>query len=190
MRIVAGTVRGRTLRAPKSREIRPTADRVRESIFNILGQWTDGLAVLDLFAGTGALALEALSRGAVSALLVDSGREAQALCRENIRTLGFESQTELWALPAARAVERLSKSSRKFDLIFADPPYAQKVGETLLGQIAQGGLLTPEGRLVFEHGKEEPSLSEVLGLSRYDLRLFGDTQVSFYRPSASTFAGE
>jgi len=180
MRIVAGSARGRTLLAPKSQNIRPTADRVRESLFNILGQWTDGLSVLDLYAGTGALALEALSRGASHALLVDKDKEALALCRENSAALGFAAQVEIWAMPVERAVERLGQEGRKFDLIFADPPYALETADALIAQIERAGLLGPEARLIFEHCKAEPAVERVGTLERFDRRLFGDTQVSFY----------
>lgn len=182
MRIVAGTARGRVLKGPKSREIRPTADRVRESLFNILGQWTDGLSVLDLFAGTGALALEALSRGAVRALLVDKGREALALCQENVRALGFAACAEIWAMPVDRAIERLGREQRRFELIFADPPYALEATQSLLQHISTVGLLAPEGRLVLEHGKSEVAPESVGALCRYDQRRFGETQISLYAP--------
>ncbi len=185
MRIVAGTARGRTLRGPKSQSIRPTADRVRESLFNILGQWTEGLAVLDLFAGTGSLALEAISRGAAAALLVDKDREALALCRGNAAALGFAEQVEIWAMPVDRAVERLAREGRRFDLIFTDPPYVLEAAETLIARIDAAGLLAPGGRLVFEHGKEEASPEQAGSLERYDQRQFGETRISFYRASAA-----
>src|SRR5688572_2885467 len=104
MRIVAGTAKGRALAGPKatSRHIRPTADRVRETLFNILGQWLDGQCVLDLYAGTGALGLEALSRGAARAALVDSDREALALCRQNTEHLGFSDRVDILGQPVAR----------------------------------------------------------------------------------------
>src|SRR5512132_3323905 len=95
MRIIAGTAKGRALKGPRGAGLRPTADRVRESIFNVLGQWLDGLRVLDLFAGTGALGLEAVSRGAREAVLVDSGREALQLCRENAEALGMAAQVQV-----------------------------------------------------------------------------------------------
>src|SRR5438132_1215848 len=123
MRIVAGSARGRPLKGPKSAEvIRPTADRVRETLFNVLGQWLEGQSVLDLYAGTGALALEALSRGAAKAVLVDRDREAQALIRANAESLGFEGRVELLAMPVERAFAALA--GRRFELVFADPPYA------------------------------------------------------------------
>ena len=175
MRIVAGSARGRPLKGPKKADrIRPTADRVRETIFNVLGQWLDGLTVLDLYAGTGALALEALSRGAKSAALVDSDREAQALIRENARTLGFE--VELLAMPVERALASLR--GRAFDLVFADPPYAASAVAKLLEAVP--AVLAPGGRFCVEHDKREAAPEKAGALTRADQRRFGDTVVSIY----------
>lgn len=185
MRIVAGSVRGRTLKAPKKADvIRPTADRVRESVFNVLGQTCEGLTVLDLFAGTGALAFEALSRGATRAVLVDSGREAQQLCRENAEALGFTAQMELLPLPAERGIGKLSERGDRFELIFADPPYAQTAVDNLLAWLTAHPLLAEGGRLVLEHSKHE-SAPEVAGaFTRIDQRVFGETVVSIFAPTA------
>jgi 16S rRNA (guanine966-N2)-methyltransferase len=183
MRIVAGSAKGRALQGPKpsSRHIRPTADRVRETLFNVLGQWLEGQAVLDLYAGTGALALEALSRGAGRAVLVDSDREAQELCRQNAAGLGFSAQVELLSQTVARAAEALGKRGERFELIFADPPYAAKVVEQVLEHVGRAKLLAEGGMLVVEHDKREPAPESHEGLARVDQRRFGDTLVSFYR---------
>ncbi len=180
MRIVGGSARGRPLKGPKGPGLRPTADRVRETLFNILGQRTDGLEVLDLFAGTGALGLEAVSRGAVRAVLVDKGREAVALCRENAQGLGFTAQVEILGVPVERAVSDLGRAGRVFDLIFADPPYAARVVQTLLEGVTTNGLLREGGTLVVEHDKREDAPEALLGLRRTDQRRFGDTLVSFF----------
>ena len=183
MRIVAGTAKGRALAGPKptSKHIRPTADRVRETLFNVLGQFLDGQSVLDLYAGTGALALEAVSRGAGRAVLVDQDREAQALCRQNTDALGFTSQVELLASPVSRALAELGRRGERFELIFADPPYAARVVETVLDGVVGAGLLAPSGMVVVEHDKREAAPDSHAGLNREDQRRFGDTLVSFYR---------
>ncbi len=178
MRIIAGTARGRPLLGPKDDGIRPTSDRVRETVFNVLGQWMDGLTVLDLYAGTGALAFEALSRGAASAVLVDSSREAVRLIRANAQALGFEKQIEVLASPVARALDRLEGDGRKFELVFADPPYAARAVGELLGRV--GAVLAPGGRFVVEHDRREEAPDFSGGLARADQRRFGDTMVSFY----------
>ena len=181
MRIVAGSVRGRTLKTPlRADVIRPTADRVRQSLFNVLGQTCEGLRVLDLFCGTGALAFEALSRGATRAVLVDSGREAQTLAAENAKALGFTEVVELLPLTAQRGIEKLAGRSEKFELIFADPPYALNAVQTLLDQLSAHPLLEPGGRLVIEHGKDEEA-APVSGLfTQADQRLFGETRVTIF----------
>lgn len=183
MRIIAGSARGRPVKGPRasSRHIRPTADRVRESLFNVLGQWLDGVSVLDLYAGTGALALEAVSRGAAEAVLVDQDREALALCRENTAALGFGDRVQILPLAVARAALQLGKSGQHFGLIFADPPYAARMVAELLELVEAHVLLAPEGTLVVEHDKREDAPLEHAGFSRTDQRSFGDTRVSIYR---------
>jgi 16S rRNA (guanine(966)-N(2))-methyltransferase RsmD len=183
MRIVAGTAKGRALAGPKptSKHIRPTADRVRETLFNVLGQFLDGQAVLDLYAGTGALGLEALSRGAGRAVLVDQDREALGLCRQNTDFLGFGTQVEILSQPVDRALTALGRRGERFELVFADPPYAARVVETVLEGVTGAGLLTPGAMVVVEHDKREPAPEAHAGLTREDQRRFGDTLVSFYR---------
>jgi 16S rRNA (guanine(966)-N(2))-methyltransferase RsmD len=183
MRIVAGSAKGRALAGPKStsKHIRPTADRVRETIFNVLGQWLEGQAVLDLYAGTGALGLESLSRGAKKTVLVDSDREALALCRTNTDTLGFTRQVEILPQPVERALATLGKRGDKFELIFADPPYAARVVETVLEALAHHGVVAPTGTIVIEHDKREAAPASHAGFEQVDQRRFGDTLVTLFR---------
>jgi len=183
MRIIAGTAKGRALAGPKpaSQHIRPTADRVRETLFNVLGQWLEGQKVLDLYAGTGALGLESVSRGAVRAVLVDSDREALGLCRTNTEALGFGTQVEVLAQPVDRALETLGRRGEQFDIIFADPPYAARVVETVLERLAKQGVLAPGGTVIIEHDKREAAPESHAGFTREDQRRFGDTLVSIFR---------
>jgi 16S rRNA (guanine966-N2)-methyltransferase len=181
VRIVAGTARGRPLLGPKGQGIRPTADRVRETLFNILGQWTSDLRVLDLYAGTGALGLEAVSRGAAQAVLVDRDREAVGLCRANAQGLGLADRVEVRQAPVERAAAELGRAGRVFDLIFADPPYAATAVETVLGLVTTHALLADGGTLVVEHDLKEVAPESFGGLTRVDQRRFGGTQVSFFR---------
>lgn len=177
MRITAGSARGRTLQGPKSQEeIRPTSDKVRQALFNILGQWFEGGEVLDLFAGTGALALEALSRGASRAVLVDQGKEAQTLCRANAQALGFGGQVEVVAMSVERALAHLA--GRAFDLVFADPPYALRAVPRTVDALALGRLV--KGTLCIEHDRREQAPVEAGALKRTDERRFGDTVLTFY----------
>jgi 16S rRNA (guanine(966)-N(2))-methyltransferase RsmD len=172
--------------SPKSSRIRPTADRVRESIFNILGQSMDGLAVLDLYAGTGALSFEALSRGAKSAVLVDSSRAAVRLCLSNAEALGFDPQVRMLAMPVKRALSQLRSEKQVFDLIFADPPYGREMATGVLEELSESGLLAPGGTLCIEHDKREVLPAPVERLTRVDARRFGDTAISFFRTSLTT----
>jgi 16S rRNA (guanine966-N2)-methyltransferase len=156
MRIVGGRLRGRALTAPKSRAIRPTADRLRESLFNILvhayGDPVTGARVLDLFAGTGALGLEALSRGAAFALFVDDAAEARALLRENIAALGLAGVTRVFRRDAAKlgAAHPLAP----FSLAFLDPPYGRGLAEQALAAACAGGWLAQDALVVVEEAAQ------------------------------------
>jgi 16S rRNA (guanine966-N2)-methyltransferase len=185
VRIVAGSARGRPLKGPRdARVIRPTADRVRETLFNVLGQWMDGLAVLDLYAGTGALGLEALSRGAARLVMVDRDREAQGLCRENSAALGFTEKAQLVARPVDEALGQLAAEGERFDLVFADPPYAARAVAELLELLGRHPVCAPGGLLVVEHDRREEAPETGAGFTREDARRFGDTAVSLYRAPA------
>ncbi len=143
MRVVGGSLRGRTLAAPKSQSIRPTADRLRESLFNILIHAYDnpitGARVLDLFAGTGALGIEALSRGAAFTLFVDDGAEARALLRENVATLGLGGTSRIFRRDATKLGP--AHPVEPFTLVFLDPPYGKGLAEQALASARAGGWL-------------------------------------------------
>jgi pantetheine-phosphate adenylyltransferase/16S rRNA (guanine(966)-N(2))-methyltransferase RsmD len=182
VRIVGGTARGRRLEAPRGSHTRPTADRVRQSIFDTLGQFFDGGAVLDLYAGSGAMGLEALSRGAERAVLVDRDREAVRCCRNNATALGLAARVEVLPVDVAAAVERLAARGQRFDLVFVDPPYAEGP-EAALAALDAAGIVAPGGRVVAEHDRRHPPPDRAGLLSRTDRRTFGDTAVSFYEPT-------
>jgi 16S rRNA (guanine966-N2)-methyltransferase len=156
VRIVAGKFRGKQLLSPEDASIRPTADRVRESIFNILssrlGPNFDGLRVLDLFAGTGAMGLEALSRGAASVVFVDTGAEARGLIRDHIEAFGAGGVAKLLRRDAT-ALGRAGTMG-PVDLIFLDPPYGKGLGEQALRTLSEGGWLKPETLLVLEESSD------------------------------------
>jgi 16S rRNA (guanine(966)-N(2))-methyltransferase RsmD len=184
MRIVAGSAKGRVLAAPKSDDvIRPTADRVRETIFNVLGQRCDGLTVLDLFAGTGALGLEAVSRGASKAVLVDRDKEALALCRLNTDTLKFTDRVEILPATAIAGIAALGKKGRVFELVFSDPPYALTAGVAVLEALAEAKVVSEGGVAVIEHGREETLPERVGDFVRIDERDFGTAIVTIFRRS-------
>ncbi len=176
MRIVAGTARGARL-APVPQGVRPTSDRVRESIFNSLGQFFDGGSVLDLYAGTGAMGIEALSRGCEGAVFVEKSGRAIAAIRENLRRAGLEDRAEVIRGHAAREVERLRENGRLFNLIFVDPPY--RIAATEVGGVLPrlDALLAPGGRVVIESGE---ALGENTRGRKGVTRRFGGTVVTIF----------
>jgi 16S rRNA (guanine(966)-N(2))-methyltransferase RsmD len=178
MRIIAGTARGRRLHAPKGRAVRPTADRVKEAVFSILESrfpCTD-VTVLDLFAGSGNLGIEALSRGARAAVFVEPDRAAAAAIRANLSAAGFEG--ELLAMPAARAIAVLRGAGRRFGGVFLDPPYDRGWIDGTLALLARSGLVAPGGWVVVEHGRSEEPAARVGALARCDSRRYGDSRVT------------
>lgn len=189
VRIIAGSRKGRVLKGPRGEGFRPTADRVRQAVFDILGQWLDGLAVLDLFAGTGAFGLEALSRGAVRAVLLDHGRESLELCRHNAAALELTESCEIVAAAFGSGSLRELGGKGPFDLVFADPPYGAFTPEAVLASVGEANLLSASGRLIVEHDKREEAPRAHAGLRLETSRRFGDTVVSFYVKAAGPHEG-
>lgn len=182
MRVTGGQLGGRRLNAPRGADTRPTADRVRESLFSILGPPAPGCRVLDLFAGAGTLAIEALSRGASAAVLVESGRPALAVLRANLAALDLAERAEVVAAPAQGALRRLIREGRRFNWVFLDPPYASEHGPRALATLGEGPLLAPGATVVIEHDRRRRPAAEVGCLVRIDDRRYGDTELSLYRP--------
>jgi 16S rRNA (guanine966-N2)-methyltransferase len=179
MRVIAGTLKGRRL-APVKGRIRPTAAKVREAIFNILGEAVIETRVLDLFAGTGALGIEALSRGAKAAVFVEDHPEALKVLRRNLHDLGLTAQTMVLPMPVLTALKKLAVRGERFALAFLDPPYGGGVAAGVLDGLAAAQLMLPQTWVVAEHSRRE-SLPERCGdLWRRELRRYGDTQVAFY----------
>jgi len=184
MRIVGGEFRGRELAAPNSRDIRPSSDRLRESLFDILiHRYSDriiGARVLDLFAGTGALGLEAVSRGAAFALFVDENVAARGLIRRNIEALGLTGRTRIFRRDATRLGNAGTVSA--FDLAFIDPPYGKGLGEKALAAAYVGGWLRPEAICVLEESGKT-AIGAVNHFDEVERRVIGDSQLVFLRPS-------
>lgn len=184
MRVIAGRLGGRRLVAPRGAETRPTTDRVREALFSALGD-VSGAAVCDLYAGTGALGIEALSRGAARAVFVESGRAALAALRENLASLDLGQIARVIPLPVERALDRLTQveGDAPFDLVLMDPPWAAlPAAAAAAGRLVRLGLLAPPGRparLVLEHARRDAAPA-IPGLSLESTRTYGDTAVSLY----------
>jgi len=187
MRIVGGNLRGRALATPRSGDVRPTSDRVRESVFNILEHSIADLnlneaRVIDVFAGTGALGVEALSRGARFCLFIEQAPDARALIRTNIETFGLTGVSKIFRRDATNLGP--SGTMAPFDLAFLDPPYGKALGEAGLSALRDGSWLAPGASVVLEeHAKS--TIGSVNGYETIDTRSYGDTQVQIYR-----FAGQ
>ena len=180
MRVVGGRLRGRSIAAPSSRDIRPTADRLRESVFNILthayGNPLEGARVLDLFAGTGALGIEAISRGAAFALFVDNGAEARALLRDNVEALALGGVTKVYRRDAANLGP--AHPIEPFSLVFLDPPYGKGLAEQALVSLRDGGWLAPGALLVVEEAKTA-AFAAPEGYEELERRAYDDTEFVF-----------
>jgi len=185
MRIVAGKFRGKALLSPRDESIRPTADRAREAVFNILasrvGPHLEGRRVLDLFAGTGALGLEALSRGAAAAVFVDIGAEARGLIRDHIEAFGIAGVAKLLRRDATDLGPM--GSMRPFELIFLDPPYGKGLGERALASAQAGGWIAPGATIVLEEAREVV-LDLPAGFTVEDRREYGAAAVHFISTAA------
>ncbi len=179
MRIIGGKHRGRVLTEFKGEAIRPTADRVKESVFNILSREIAGARVLDLFCGSGALGLECISRGAKEAVFNDCSKDSVAVLTANIKKLG---EGEVCTVRALDYLACLSALQGKFDIAFLDPPYRFDYGVKAAEEIARRGLLAEDGVIVYERDKPfEESAAENFGLHVADVRKYGKTYVSFLR---------
>ncbi|MET0277114.1 MAG: 16S rRNA (guanine(966)-N(2))-methyltransferase RsmD [Pseudorhodoplanes sp.] len=181
MRIVGGKFRGRALAGPNTQAIRPTADRLRESIFNILlhayGDPITGARVVDLFAGTGALGLEALSRGAAFALFVDDGAEARAIVRQNVQTLGVAGTSRIFRRDATKLGE--VHPNEPFSLAFLDPPYGKGLAEKALASAQAGGWLTSDALIMVEDAKSAFKAPD--GFEEFERRDYDDTEIVFLK---------
>jgi 16S rRNA (guanine966-N2)-methyltransferase len=185
MRIVGGRLKGRVLKTPSSRVIRPTSERLRESIFDILEHRfpgrIEGARVLDLFAGSGALGAEALSRGARFALFVDNGAEARAVLRANVEALALGGVTRIWRADATRLGS--APAGGPFALAFLDPPYGHGLADPALASLVEGGWLEPNALCIVEEAAKAVIAGRE-GLTRIDERIYGDTQIMIFQAPA------
>ena len=177
MRIIAGIARSRKIKTVDDKKTRPTLDRVKESIFNILSPRIENANVLDLFAGSGNLGLEALSRGAKSAVFIDNRSSCIRIIRENYATLGFDTQVQI---NQGDVLALLGRIQGPYDLIFIDPPYQSDFEKPVLEKIAEHKLLAKTGIIILEHHKKTVLEKETLPFSCFRQKIYGDTMVSFF----------
>jgi len=189
LRITAGKLGGRTLATPADNRVRPTSDKVRQAIFNILrhqdfGLTTEGASVADLFAGTGALGIEAISQGAAFCLFVEDAAESRALIQRNIEDLGLTGITKLWRRDATKLGPMTSASGGPFDLVFLDPPYRKDLVAPALASLRNGGWLAQKAVIVMETANDEKIAPENFDI--LDARIYGETRVTFMRTASQT----
>ncbi len=178
MRVIAGKYKGRKLNPPADHAIRPTSDKTKEALFSILAPWLEDARVLDLFAGSGALGIEALSRGAAECVFGDSSRAAAALIRDNLDHCRVEEKIQIRSGDYRKV---LSLLEGQFDIILLDPPYRKGLMEDAVRLICENGLLAEDGVLVCEHGKDVDLPEEWFTLKREKERRYGISKLSIYR---------
>lgn len=193
MRIVAGQFRGRAITAPEGQGTRPTSDRARQAMFNVIehaswGRSLDGARVIDLFAGSGALGFEALSRGAAFALFVETDDGARGAIRDNMESFGLFGACRVHRRSAVDLGVRPGSAGEAFDVAFLDPPYGKGLGEQALARLLEGSWLAPGALVILERGSDEPEI-ETPGYERLDARDYGAARVLFLRTAEAAQPG-
>jgi 16S rRNA (guanine(966)-N(2))-methyltransferase RsmD len=180
LRVIGGEYRGRRLRAPSGISTRPTSDRVREALFDILARHVPGATFLDAYAGSGAVGIEALSRGAAECVFVESGHGAASLLASNLASLRIADRASVLEIPFVQAAERLAGAEKTFDLVFIDPPYRRDEVPRSLALVASKGLLATGGLLIAEHDAGETLPGSEGNLRRIRSVKYGGTRLTFY----------
>ena len=181
MRIIGGRRKGKILLSPADKSVRPTTDRVKENIYNILQFKIKDAAVLDLFSGSGAMGIEALSRGAARVVFCDSSAESANLTAKNLASIG--ESAEIYNCDYKKAVEKAAKEKMRFDIAFIDPPYFKGIGEAAVKLIFGSGIMAEEGVAVFEYAAEDTEAESFLKGTEYsaDIRKYGNTKIAFIK---------
>lgn len=183
MRVISGTAKGRSLKAVPGISTRPTTDKVKEAIFSMIGPYFDGGQVLDLFAGTGGLGIEALSRGMDKAVFIDIEKKSIDTIQHNLQVAGLKDQAEIYRTDAARALKALAKREQQFQLVFLDPPYKMKVIVDLINAMEVQAIIEANTTIVVEHDAKDV-LDDVIGGFEQQRRAdYGDTAVTIYKQS-------
>lgn len=178
MRVISGLAKSLKLSCPNTHKVRPAADKVKGAIFNILGEITD-FKVLDLFAGTGSVGIEALSRGALSCLFIEADRMIAGYIQKNLAHCRLEDSAQVWIMTVQKALTLLARKKETFDLIFIDPPYNKNLVNPSIKQTYESGLLHDNSIVVIEHSPQELPSKETLEI--FDTRHYGQTRISFLK---------
>ncbi|MDA8236100.1 MAG: 16S rRNA (guanine(966)-N(2))-methyltransferase RsmD [Clostridia bacterium] len=185
MRVITGRAKGRQLKAPKGMNTRPTSDRVKEALFNVLGGKVENARFLDLFAGSGNVGIEALSRGAIEVFFVENNLKALKVIKENLELTGFQRQSQIISNDVIKALDALGRQQAQFDLVFVDPPYLKGYEQGVLDKINHYRLLAEGGILVIESSKRDQLPDEVGEIEHYRSQHYGDTCLSYYQIKSS-----
>lgn len=182
MRVISGSARGKRLKAPRGIDTRPITDMIKEALFNVLGSSIEGVKLLDLFAGSGSVGIEALSRGAGLVILVDNSNQAVKVIRDNLNNCGFKKDFELYRNDVFRAIEILKRRGIKFDYIYADPPFTvESIFIPLLELLDVTPLLTQEGSLIIRSPRKKTLPVKLTSLEEYRLDNYGESSLHYYR---------
>lgn len=184
MRVIAGSARGIRLKMVPGNHVRPTSDRVKETLFQVVGPYFDGGWALDLFAGTGSLGIEALSRGCDRVVFVDRSRASVDTIKDNLQKTGFIERSEVHREDVRSAMRKLSRREIRFRLVFLDPPYRGNLLTPVMEKIAEGSLLQDDGILVAEHDFRHPPPDRVATLKAYRRMTFGEAAITLFAPDA------
>lgn len=193
MRVIAGIYKGRRLKTLEGADVRPTSDRLRETLFNILAPRIEGARFVDVCAGSGAIGIEALSRGAAHVTFIEASRKAASVISENLRHCGITEDFQLIARDALQAMKYLAQEARQFDIFYFDPPYASELYSPVLWQIVRQNLLAEDGLVIVEHRRQSLLLPNYDQLRPYRQLNQGDSSLTFYKmepvlPSATSDA--
>ncbi|USG67727.1 16S rRNA (guanine(966)-N(2))-methyltransferase RsmD [Brevibacillus ruminantium] len=189
MRVISGDHRGRKLAAVPGKGTRPTTDKIKESIFNMIGPYFSGGWALDLYAGTGGLGIEALSRGTDKCVFVERDPKAFGIVKQNVAACRLEERAELYRIDAARALKQLSKRNIAFDLVFLDPPYAHQQIADEIRQLQEGSMLAADAWVVAEHDSGLRLPEEIGGCYADRVSTYGETTITIYRFGGNSEAG-
>ncbi len=180
MRITAGELKNRKIKSREGRETRPTLERIKEAIFSIIGDKVDGAVFLDLYSGTGNVAIEALSRGAERAVMIEQDKEALRIIIENVNSLNLDDRCRAYKNDALRGLEILGRKKENFDIIFLDPPYKENISSETIKKICESRVLKEEGIIISEHSVYEKLPDKIDDFVKYDERNYNKKIVSFY----------
>lgn len=180
MRVISGTRKGHKLKSPKGLNTRPTQDRIKESLFNILGNIGEGSLVLDLFSGSGSIGIEFLSRGSKKCYFIDNSSNSIKIIRENLNITRFNNKSKIYKKDVFRAIQFLSSEGLRFDYIFMDPPYKRGLVSSVLEFIDENDILKSGGLIIIEHENELELADFIFNLDKVDKRKYGSKTISFY----------